>query len=625
MSKTERAISSKVKIDGDKEYRQALSNINQDLKTVKAEMYKVSAEYTNNSKTVEALTEKHRLLETQEMAQADKVKILKEMLEKVNEKFGESSKQSAELTQELYYAEGQWAKTVAEIENCDDALEDAQKGFGDFMEETTGLGDILDTVGNKFGITIPEGMKTSLNGMAEFSASSVVAIGAVATAVKLVVDAVVDLAEKTKEVAGYVDDLNTTATTSGIDTYTLQVLNYMEDLADTDVSTVTGAMTKLTKAMDSASSGTKGTIEAFEKLGVTWDDGFGNLRDSQDVFWEAIDALGQMQNETERDAVAMDLFGKSAKELNTLVAIGSDGFREFADEAKNVGYIMSEEQMKALNDYNDALDRATKQQDAINQQMASIMAPALQELTEGWSNLKTEGLQLIIDSGIIDFLADVIEVIGVVIDFVGDMIEVLNALLHPIKTLNEVFGISNTTLEENAKLTKESTKAHNEQKTALDEQANSAERATRAMKQLTQEQKNYLKSIGITADNIGTIDGNYVQAIKGYDGTVNYYNVDTADYSWADKIDWGDSNSVDMRTKRNASGSYNFRGGYTWVGESGAELVKLPSGSQIYNSQDSRNIGGNTFYVTIDAKNVKEFNDIVAMAQNSRVASRMRG
>jgi len=625
MSKTERAISSKVKIDGDKEYRQALSNINQDLKTVKAEMYKVSAEYTNNSKTVEALTEKHRLLETQEMAQADKVKILKEMLEKVNAKFGESSKQSADLTQELYYAEGQWAKTVAEIENCDDALEDAQKGFGDFMEETTGLGDILDTVGNKFGITIPEGMKTSLNGMAEFSASSVVAIGAVATAVKLVVDAVVDLAEKTKEVAGYVDDLNTTATTSGIDTYTLQVLNYMEDLADTDVSTVTGAMTKLTKAMDSASSGTKGTIEAFEKLGVTWDDGFGNLRDSQDVFWEAIDALGQMQNETERDAVAMDLFGKSAKELNTLVAIGSDGFREFADEAENVGYIMSEEQMKALNDYNDALDRATKQQDAINQQMASIMAPALQKLTEGWSNLKTEGLQLIIDSGIIDFLADVIEVIGVVIDFVGDMIEVLNALMHPIETLNELFGISNTTVEENAKLTKEATKAHKEQKSALDAQATSADNATRAMKQLTQEQKNYLKSVGITADNIGTIDGNYVQAIKGYDGTVNYYNVDTADYSWADKIDWGDSNSVDMRTKRNASGSYNFRGGYTWVGESGAELVKLPSGSQIYNSQDSRNIGGNTFYVTIDAKNVKEFNDIVAMAQNSRVASRMRG
>ena len=74
----------------------------------------------------------------------------------------------------------------------------------------------------------------------------------------------------------------------------------------------------------------------------------------------------------------------------------------------------------------------------------------------------------------------------------------------------------------------------------------------------------------------------------------------------------------------NATGNDNWRGGLTWVGEAGPELVSLPGGSQIMNAQDSRSMGGDTFYITIDAASVKEFNDIVEMAQSARVRQRMR-
>ena len=73
----------------------------------------------------------------------------------------------------------------------------------------------------------------------------------------------------------------------------------------------------------------------------------------------------------------------------------------------------------------------------------------------------------------------------------------------------------------------------------------------------------------------------------------------------------------------NASGDYNFDGGYTWVGENGPELTYLPQGTRIFNNQESRAMGGDTFYVTIDAKNVKEFNDIVEMAKAKRRKDRM--
>ena len=75
---------------------------------------------------------------------------------------------------------------------------------------------------------------------------------------------------------------------------------------------------------------------------------------------------------------------------------------------------------------------------------------------------------------------------------------------------------------------------------------------------------------------------------------------------------------------RNATGNDWWKGGLTWVGEGGPELVNLPAGSQILNAQDSRSLGGDTFYVTIDAASVREFNDIVEMAQAARVQQRMR-
>jgi len=79
----------------------------------------------------------------------------------------------------------------------------------------------------------------------------------------------------------------------------------------------------------------------------------------------------------------------------------------------------------------------------------------------------------------------------------------------------------------------------------------------------------------------------------------------------------------------NASGSMNFGGGMTWVGERGAELVTLPRGSRIHTAAESRNImnrtsnnNSNDVYnlnVTIDAKNVKDFNNVIAWIENLKV------
>ena len=76
----------------------------------------------------------------------------------------------------------------------------------------------------------------------------------------------------------------------------------------------------------------------------------------------------------------------------------------------------------------------------------------------------------------------------------------------------------------------------------------------------------------------------------------------------------------------NAYGTYNFPGGLTWVGEKGPELVELPTGSKVYPNGTLPNTlsGGTTVYnITIDANSVREFNDIVRIAQSERQSIRM--
>ena len=85
----------------------------------------------------------------------------------------------------------------------------------------------------------------------------------------------------------------------------------------------------------------------------------------------------------------------------------------------------------------------------------------------------------------------------------------------------------------------------------------------------------------------------------------------------------------------NASGSVNFGGGLTWVGERGPELVALPGGSRIHTTGESMNVSNrtsnnntnnvNNFYVNIDAKNIKEFNNVLDFFNNIKVEAVARG
>lgn len=432
MTKTIETIFS---VQKDKEYKNAIKDINSSLSVLKSEMKAATAEFQDNEGSMEALTAKGDILERTLLTQRDKVVELQKALENAANMYGENDSRTKSYATQLNNARAAVADTEAAIRSNTEAMEDqadATEGMSEGFEKSSM--SVRDFIG-QLGIDLPPIADKALGKFGDLSIGGVGAMGAIVAAGKKVIDIVQELAVSTGESAAKVDDLVTESVKSGIDTYTLQVLHYMENLADVDVSTVTSSIAKLTRSMSDASDGSGKALEAFDTLGVKISEN-GHLRKAQDVLWETVDALGRIPNATERDALAMEIFGKSAQELNTMIALGSEGYKSYAEEAEKVGYILSDQEQNVLGDYNDTLDRIQKQQEALRDDMSLKMAPGLQDLTENWQKLKTNGLDLIINSGIIDFLGKATGAIGGFVGKIGDALKGLNNILHKNEILD---------------------------------------------------------------------------------------------------------------------------------------------------------------------------------------------
>lgn len=179
----------------------------------------------------------------------------------------------------------------------------------------------------------------------------------------------------------------------------------------------------MTKSMNDAMNGSAERIEAFNRLGVTYSYTNGVLRDSGRSVWEVIDALGEVENTTERDALAMKILSESATELNPLIEAGSEKMREFAEEAQNAGYVLDEEAISSLQAADDAMQRFEKTTEAAKNQIAAEFAPALTEATEDSTKFVSKLGDTFKESGVVESFGDMLTSASGLLEPAGELIE----------------------------------------------------------------------------------------------------------------------------------------------------------------------------------------------------------
>ena len=246
--------------------------------------------------------------------------------------------------------------------------------------------------------------------------------------------------------AKWADDINTMSKIYHIGTGELQKYSAAADLVDVEVETIARSHTKLEKSMSSAAKGTGANADAFDRLGVAVTDSNGQLRQSDEVWQEVIAALGKVENETERDALAMQLMGKSAAELNPLIEDGGEAYKNLADTlAKyDLDYI-DQETLDQANQFNDSLDTIKAvgmvafQQ--LGTQLAAYLAPAMERVVDlvgqiaGWfANLSPETQALIAT------IAGVVAVLAPLLLGLGKISFAISSIMSLMATLGPAIG-----------------------------------------------------------------------------------------------------------------------------------------------------------------------------------------
>lgn len=424
-------IGPRIGIEGESEYRSAINNIIQQGKTLDSQMKALTSSFDQNTSAEERNQKTSELLNQQIQVQKERVKLLSQMLEESAQKYGENDTKTlkwqqavADATAELNRMEQQGSEASGEVEELGNTTETAS-------EKTLSFSDVLKA--NLLSEAIIGGFK---------------ALG------KAAVDAAKKIATTFTDTVQWADDLATLSVQTGLSTQALQEYEYMAGLIDTDVSTITGSLTKLTANMNGAKDGTGAAADAFAALGVAVTNEDGTLRSSQEVFDQVIDALGSMTNETERDATAMAIFGKSAQELNPLIAAGSDALANYRQEASDMGYVLDDEALGGLTAVSDGMERLKNAGTTIGRNLASALAPfadsivttampavmdlvgAFQQLTAG--EISIEQFLATITPILQSFVDTIVQNLPLIIDIAGQLIMSLaEGIIQNLPTIME--------------------------------------------------------------------------------------------------------------------------------------------------------------------------------------------
>lgn len=360
----------------------ALEDVNKQSYALGGELKTVDKLLKLDPGNLTLVKQKQDILKESISATSDKLKTLKDAQSQVEQQF-----KKGDLGRDQYLA---FQKELVTTEQKLSGLKEEEKSvsvigtaFKNVKQTASDLHTKLEPIENGLkkvgsaaaGIT-SAGIKT-VSGAVDVAGKALAAYAAAATG------AATGAFALTASAGAAADDINTLAKQTGLSTEQIQKFRYASDIIDVSMDTLTGSMTKNIKSMASAKDGTGAAADAYKTLGVNVRDSVtGELRNSQDVFNESIAALGNITNETERDVLAMQLFGKSAQDLNPLILGGADALKVLGDEASAAGLILSQTALDDLNEFNDSIDVLKANAAGSKQVLAGTFANSFKSLTD---------------------------------------------------------------------------------------------------------------------------------------------------------------------------------------------------------------------------------------------------
>lgn len=321
----------------------ALGSLNSEISSTQKQLKDIDKLLKLDPKNTELLRQKQELLNKSMDASKKKVEELQKAQEGLGERTEKNAAQYDAIEREIISCKQEQANWQKEI----DAMQPKVKTLKDTL---SGISEVTGKAAEKTKVlsAAAAGAGTALLGNAMKSAAAA-------------------------------DDLATLSAQTGLTVEEIQKMQYASDLVDVSTDDMIGSLRKLTMQMGK-------DAEVFDTLGVAIYDSNGEMRDAKDVWYDSLQALSQIQNETERDALSMELFGKSASSLSGIIDDGGEAMKMYGQEAENLGLIMSGDTVNSAVELNNQMDllkaRTSMAFLEMGASLATTLVPAFEKLVE---------------------------------------------------------------------------------------------------------------------------------------------------------------------------------------------------------------------------------------------------
>lgn len=492
-----------------------------------------------------------------------KIKLQENVVRQMEEAYENTLKSEKATERQKDKSAAALLKEKAALQKMNNELEENKDKLKESEKKSDSFGNSIREMAEFLGINgspAVEAFAKKFDSLDEKVGNTIVSIGAIVTT----------LGSLTMKTSENVKEINAVSQTMGMSTQQYQEWDYVLKTVGYDAESASGDLAALgEKAMDAA-EGTGEGAEMFKKLGIRVKNTKGELKSQNELFSEVISKLQSMKDVTERNAIASALMSTTGEKLVPILNMTSEELENLKQKANDVGYVMDESTISKFNDLNNVMTEF----DGVTQGLSNSFAVALLPILTGFfsvvSSIPTPVLQLLIVlTGMIVTIVSVTKAIKSVTDTGTGLAKFFGGLdTRALKTTLIIMGVVAALIALGVVIATIMGKADD---------------LNRSM-----------ENIGSSVNNITNTANGKVQS-----------------------------------TRYNAVGTDYFEGGETWVGENGPEIVRLPRGTRIYNANESERISNsskvvNINYITIDAKNVDDFNRVVNLA-NGLHQARARG
>jgi len=186
----------------------------------------------------------------------------------------------------------------------------------------------------------------------------------------------------TKQAATYGDEIAKASKKTGMATEDISRLRYAAERSGVGFGGLESALARMARSASEAAGGAEMYSEAYDRLGVSVTDANGELKGGEQLFREVAEGLKNVDNATERAALAQEIFGRSGAQLLPLLNEGEAGIKKLGDRAEELGMVLSGKAAQDSERFNDALEDLKDTGTTIAMTLGQTLMPTIAEIAE---------------------------------------------------------------------------------------------------------------------------------------------------------------------------------------------------------------------------------------------------